>query len=487
LLKENLEKDALKMSICDSGLKNKLFSSKITIEIKENHPLIKLSNLLSWSELYDLILPDLKSTTARLKWWLGRKLKVRIHLGIYLLQKLYNLTDRQMEYQLKDNAAFQLFCGRNSVKNWHVPDHTKIEEFRSRLSPDTQRQLSNHCTQQAVSLEFADPAHCDLDSTVQLANITYPSKAKLLTKLGGLAFKAAQHLKRVIQNSVDIMSHGLDDIDLKGIKAQAKAYFFNRKKLTPDQCREQLFRIWNSVQAPVLTVIEASCRLWKFQKEKLKWNEVRTIEQLQKYGPEYLKKIAKEIQTKQRCPDLKYSFHAHQVACIAKGKIRKPYEFGRVFQLMRLSGNFILAPPCDSLTMPDKESIKPCLEWHESLFGPNQIQSFATDKGYYSDANEQSLQQAGVSEIGLARPCNIKKTTLHPNDLIEKLSNRRAGIEPLIGHIKHQGQLGRSRMKSDRTTLSAGYASILGFNLRQLVRHQAGKMTRPSKPVEITA
>ena len=56
-----------------------------------------------------------------------------------------------------------------------------------------------------------------------------------------------------------------------------------------------------------------------------------------------------------------------------------------------------------------------------------------------------------------------------------RLVNRRAGIEPLIGHTKHGGQLGTSRMKQDDTTLAAGYGAIGGFNLRQLLRHLLGK------------
>ena len=56
-----------------------------------------------------------------------------------------------------------------------------------------------------------------------------------------------------------------------------------------------------------------------------------------------------------------------------------------------------------------------------------------------------------------------------------RLVNRRSGIEPLIGHTKHGGQLGQSRMKQDETTLAAGYSAVGGFNLRQLVRHLLGK------------
>jgi hypothetical protein len=48
------------------------------------------------------------------------------------------------------------------------------------------------------------------------------------------------------------------------------------------------------------------------------------------------------------------------------------------------------------------------------------------------------------------------------------------GIDPVIGHAKHGGQLGRSRMEQDETTLAAGYGAIGGFNLRQLVRHLIG-------------
>jgi hypothetical protein len=59
----------------------------------------------------------------------------------------------------------------------------------------------------------------------------------------------------------------------------------------------------------------------------------------------------------------------------------------------------------------------------------------------------------------------------------ERLRHRRAGIEALIGHTKLGGQLGKSRMKSDAATLAAGYASVLGFNLRQISRYQKQRLS----------
>ena len=128
--------------------------------------------------------------------------------------------------------------------------------------------------------------------------------------------------------------------------------------------------------------------------------------------------------------------------------------------------------------MNDKESLVPMLAEHQVLFGEDTLTSLSTDKGYWSSKNLKAAAQYNIKDIGLQPPANIKrnKKLLPTPEIQEKLRDRRAGIEPLIGHVKHRGQLGKSRMKSDAATLAAGYASVLGFNIRQLIRHQGGKM-----------
>ena len=105
------------MSIDTTGLDKRLTPQAIMLHINKDHPLLKLGNQLDWDELSHQVLSDLKATTRKKQWWRGRSLKLRIHLGAYLLQQLFNLTDRQTEYGLKDNAAYQLFCGYGIVKS----------------------------------------------------------------------------------------------------------------------------------------------------------------------------------------------------------------------------------------------------------------------------------------------------------------------------------------------------------------------------------
>jgi len=95
------------------------------------------------------------------------------------------------------------------------------------------------------------------------------------------------------------------------------------------------------------------------------------------------------------------------------------------------------------------------------------------DKGYYSKKNVKHAIAKGIDKVGIQVPSSIVKDVAKlSTEEKEALYNRRSGIEPLIGHVKQGGQLGRSRMKSDTTIKASGYASVMGFNLRQMVRAQ---------------
>ena len=228
------------MSIGFSGLDTPCCVHPVTIEVSPTHPLLQLARVIPWQTLADLVLPDLKRTTPKGKWWLGRKLTLRIHLGAFLLQWLYNLTDRQVEWALKDNAAYQLFCGRGLVAPWHAPDHTKIEEFRSRLSPETQRQMANVVAVWATELGLADPSAMDIDSTVQEANMAYPSDAHLMVKMTLLVHKVWTYMKQHISFFADF----IPCVDVKAVKAKARAYLFRDRK-EPEHAQTTFQELWH--------------------------------------------------------------------------------------------------------------------------------------------------------------------------------------------------------------------------------------------------
>jgi hypothetical protein len=465
------------MSLCFSGLNASCHGQPVTIDVAATHPLIQLAQVIPWSALAALVLPDLKQSTAQGQWWLGRKLTLRIHLGAFLLQWLYNLTDRQVEWGLKDNAAYRLFCGWGSAEPWHAPDHTKIEEFRSRLSPETQRTLANEAAVWATKLGLADPVKLDLDSTVQEANISYPADAQLLRKLAQKCAKVVAFVKQAKKRYVPQELR----IDLAAINRKAKEYFL-LAKTTALETRRAVFQAYHTfVKQQVKPVIAFCTALSPQAYAVLPWNLRRTIDQITGQGWRFLLAVAHFIRTHTIKPGKLLAFHCAAVACIRKGKVGKENEFGRVFQIGRIGGNFLLVGACSSLRMEDAASLGPMITEHQRLFGKGTLRSCGTDKSYYSAANRKYLRALpGLEEEGLQQP-GLDLNTLSESERAtrRRLANRRAGIEPLIGHVKQGGQLGQSRMKHDASTLAAGYAAIGGFNLRQLIRHRLGKKIKP--------
>ena len=113
---ENIAKrEGIPMSLCFSGLDIPCCVQPVTMDISPTHPLIQLAHVISWQALTTMVLPDLQRTTAKGTWWLGRTLMRRIHLGAFLLPWLDHLTDRQVDWALKDHAAYQRFCERGVV------------------------------------------------------------------------------------------------------------------------------------------------------------------------------------------------------------------------------------------------------------------------------------------------------------------------------------------------------------------------------------
>ena len=458
------------MSLCQDGLDSRIEGGKITMTVEDSHPLIQLGNLIDWNRLAGLARPDLERTKKGF-WWLGRKLRLRVHLAVMVLQMLYRWTDRLTEARIKTTALFQVFCGLNIVARWRCPDHTKIEEFRNRLSPETHKAIADYIVKLATGLGFADPSKVDIDSTVQEANISYPSDANIMRKLAQKAYKLLQCLKEGGEAAAAAV-----EIDIRAIVRKFQQYIFLPKN-APKQKKRRIFKEYHAlVKAELRAFIGCVSGLPPEAVGALPWNYRDAAGLLAKDAWRYLLDVGHFVRTGTIKKGKILSLKMRDVVCIAKGKIGKDKEFGRVFQLGRIGGNFLVPYLCTSLRMDDKECLPQVLTEHCAVFAETGEVSATTDKGYYSLSNVNFVEVMAGDADGIQRPANAKDRVEGP--LKEELYNRRAGVEPLIGHAKEFG-LGKSRMKSDGATLASGYRSVTGFNLHQLMRNLEG-LPRPA-------
>jgi len=163
----------------------------------------------------------------------------------------------------------------------------------------------------------------------------------------------------------------------------------------------------------------------------------------------------------QRGPKL-YSWHAPEVECIGKGKAHKPYEFGTKVSIATTNrrckgGMFVLHAKALPGNPYDGHTLAEVIEETEKLTG-REIERAYVDKGYRGH-NAPHPRRVFISG---------QKRGVH--GVIKRELRRRSGIEPVIGHLKDDGHLGRNCLKGRHGDHNNAVLSAIGHNLRLVLK-----------------
>ncbi len=97
---------------------------------QKNNFLIRLNEIVPWEDLRP-ILKQIRQKPRKSK--AGRKpIDVILMFKLLILQKLYNISDEQLEYQVNDRLSFMQFLGLSLSDA--VPDGTTVWLFRQQLT-----------------------------------------------------------------------------------------------------------------------------------------------------------------------------------------------------------------------------------------------------------------------------------------------------------------------------------------------------------------
>ena len=138
-----------------------------------NH-LLGLAKAIPWNVFEDNFRPLYAAS--------GRPGKpVRLMVGLLILKQLENLSDERVVDIWVQNPYFQAFCGQQRF-TWKLPcDPSELTYFRRRIGEDGVRKIFEVSV--ALHGDKAKETEVVVDSTVQEKNITFPTDAKLLTKI----------------------------------------------------------------------------------------------------------------------------------------------------------------------------------------------------------------------------------------------------------------------------------------------------------------
>lgn len=379
-----------------------IFEIPLKSFINLNHELCILASEIDWDSIekeFSVYYTDF-----------GRpSIPIRTVVGLLLLRRIYNLSDEAVIERWIENPYWQYFCGEHNFQKDKPMDPTEFVHFRKRIGKEGAEKLLK------LSIDLFGEEACEdevlVDSTVQEKNITFPTDAKL-------------H-KRIIEKVNKIAKK-------EGVKLR-QSY----TRITKQLMIEQRFR--NHPKRKRKANVAA---------RKLKTIAGRLVRDLErKLGPEkklcYIKELdlfQRVIQQKRGDKNKIYSLHELSIDCIAKGKEAKKYEFGNKsgFVLSKKSGIVIGALAFENNPF-DGHTLEEHLSQTEQLIGKRPKVAIV-DRGY------KGKKKIGNTEIISPKPLGKKATTYQKRKARLRF-RARSGIEPIIGHIKHDHRMLRNYLK----------------------------------------
>lgn len=398
--------------------------------INLEHELVRLGREIAWGWIDEEIAPLFSDK--------GRPgLPTRFAVGLLLLKHIYNLSDEQVCDRWVYDPYFQYFTGEEFFQHRFPHERSDLTHWRKRIGEKLDKLLAEslrvaHAT---GALKSDDLARVTVDTTVQPKDITFPTDAKLThAAIKGLNRLAKKHDVPVRQSYVRVAKRS---VMMAGRYAHAKQ--FNRHNRELRFLRTRLGRLIRDIG------------------RKIKGNAA-----LEKAFAVPLSRAFRIRSQKQRQRGWKlYSFHAPEVECIGKGKASAPYEFGVKVSITTTNrrakgGQFVLHAKALPGNPYDGHTLREAIEETQALTG-REIERIYVDKGYRGhDAPKpwrvfRSGQKRGVFGT------------------IKRELKRRSAIEPVIGHMKSDGHLGRNYLKGRPGDAANAILSAIGYNFRLIL------------------
>jgi IS5 family transposase len=419
------------------GGTEELFRSKLKNIINLGHELVRMGDLIDWARLEAHFAPYYKEA--------GRPgLPIRLVVGLQLLKHIEGLSDEAVCERWERDPYMQYFCGEEYFQHAFPLERSGMTHFRNRVGDqalETLLQETLAAAHRAGALSVRATEAVAVDTTVQEKAIAHPTEHGLLLaaieQVGRQAKKSGLLLRqsyvRVARHAAMKTGRYLHAQQKKRARRQLKFMRVRLRRLLRD-VRRKMERVPALSERAVKRLEDVLDRAWH-------------IAHQQRGDKGYL-----------------YSWHAPEVECISKGKARAPYEFGcKVSIATNLhpakGGHFILQARALHGNPYDGHTLKTALDEVRDTIGRSPLR-VAVDQGY------KGHRLTGHPHTAVFITGQKRGVT----DKIKRWLKRRAVVEPIIGHAKNDGLLGRNWLKGRAGDRSNTLLAAAGFNLRQLLR-----------------
>jgi IS5 family transposase len=370
-------------------------------QLDQKHPLFLLANNIDWAVFEDAFKVHYSSK-------MGAPSKpIRLMVSLLILKYLRNLSDENVVEQWSENCYYQYFSGMQIFTPAIPCVPTELVAFRQRIGESGAELIlkeSIRINRTKDDDNFGNAV--SLDSTVQEKNITYPTDDKNYKKIIKKCWKIAD------EEGVDLRQSYTRTVKKLSFKQRFKKHRNGAKEARKAAKKIQII----------------AGRLMRELVRKL------PLERLGVHLP-YLKTAQQVLSQKRGDSNKIYSLHEPDVKCYAKGKEHKKFEFGSKASIMvDQSSGIIVGALNFTESLHDSKTIPEALNQYQRLTGEQ-------PKGVFVDRGYRGKNEYNSAKINVPKPeKNISKQK-------RKGHIKRAGIEPVIGHLKNSYRLNRNYLK----------------------------------------
>ena len=424
-------------NINSSQNQGRFFDDKLSTKLNPKNKLYKLRDLINWSDLESRALSD-----VQIKQFGRNKKSHRVMLALTMLQAMYNGSDSFTEEELKENIYWQYFCGFEYLQQDVDVSESTIRRFRVVLGEEGYQEIMKELLRIGLkvgALKKKDLGSAIIDTTVQIKNIKHPHDAYLM-----------ETAREKIVMLCKELGFGLNETYAKAFKyGMIKLWKYkqdSKARLRIKIMKNLKTRLGRIIRICEREIIKQSIELSPSQSTVL--SRAKSI-----HAQSVLKKKEKDAYKEEN--KILYSFHAPEVECIGKGKLNKPYEFGnKVGIAVSGRGNFVLGVKSFHSNPYDGHTLEQTISEVKKLSPDSN--KFFVDQGYKG----HNFKEKGKVYI------TKTKKSLSKED--KAMLKRRSSIEPIIGHLKNYGRMGRNYLKGVMGDIINPLISAVGLNLRRI-------------------
>src|SRR3954451_3529944 len=403
-----------------------LYRSHLEQILDHRHELFRLAALIDWTRF--------DQEFGRFYRPLGRPAKpTRLMVGLSYLQHTFNLSDEAVVQRWTENPYWQWFCGYEYFQHELPCDPSSLTRWRKRVGPDGLETLLAATIQAGLESGTVRPSSLErisVDTTVQPKAITHPTDAKLY-------LKALQALVRQAKKC--------------GLKLR-QAYTRLAKRAAVQVGRYAHARQMRRMRRELKRLKPYLGRVYRDLARKVAGDKVLS----RRFTP--LLGLTERLLVQERTSKNKlYSLHAPEVVCIAKGKAHRRYEFGsKVSLAVTNREGFVLASKALEGNPYDGHTLSTTVDQVIALTGiePDRL---------YVDQGYRGHDYGKTERVFITR----QRRGLTPS--IKRELRRRSAIEPMIGHMKADGRLGRNHLLGAAGDAMNALLVAAGHNLRLIL------------------